>query len=141
MGVHPISSSYEEQRTPSRTKAEERVHLLQRASSETFVTSTIIDPPFIWGRSKYERVHCTRALSLRNLVSGYECGRVFPAGVGPGSPSRDALCCLRDSACRLRRGAEDDGVPSCAPLPSPNLVPFGMVAARERQGVLSRRAW
>ena len=31
-----------------------------------------------------------RALSLRNLVSGYECGGVFPAGVGPGSPSRDA---------------------------------------------------
>ena len=31
-----------------------------------------------------------RALSLRNLVSEYECGRVFPAGVGPGSPSRDA---------------------------------------------------
>ena len=30
------------------------------------------------------------SLSLRNLVSGYECGRVFPAGVGPGSPSRDA---------------------------------------------------
>ena len=29
-------------------------------------------------------------LSLRNLVSGYKCGRVFPAGVGPGSPSRDA---------------------------------------------------
>ena len=32
----------------------------------------------------------SRALSLRNLVSGYECGRVFPAGIGPGSPSRDA---------------------------------------------------
>ena len=32
----------------------------------------------------------SRALSLRNLVSEYECGRVFPAGVGPGSPSRDA---------------------------------------------------
>ena len=32
----------------------------------------------------------SRALSLRNLVSGNECGRVFPAGVGPGSPSRDA---------------------------------------------------
>ena len=31
-----------------------------------------------------------RALSLRNLVSGYECGRIFPAGVRPGSPSRDA---------------------------------------------------
>ena len=32
----------------------------------------------------------SRALSLRNLVSGNECGRVFPAGLGPGSPSRDA---------------------------------------------------
>ena len=32
----------------------------------------------------------SRVLSLRNLVSGYECGRVFPAGVGPGSPSRDS---------------------------------------------------
>ena len=32
----------------------------------------------------------SRALSLRNLVSGYECGRAFPAGVGPGVPSRDA---------------------------------------------------
>ena len=30
------------------------------------------------------------ALSLRNLFSGFECGRVFPAGGGPGSPSRDA---------------------------------------------------
>ena len=36
-------------------------------------------------------VPLSRALSLRNLVPGYECGRVFPAGVGPGSPSRDAL--------------------------------------------------
>ena len=35
-------------------------------------------------------IHTSRALSLRNLVSGYECGRAFPAGVGPGSPSRDA---------------------------------------------------
>ena len=35
--------------------------------------------------------HPSRALSLRNLVLGYECGRVFPAGVGPGSPSRDAV--------------------------------------------------
>ena len=39
--------------------------------------------------TKFEVSH-TRALSLRNLVSGYECGRVFPAGVGPDSPSRDA---------------------------------------------------
>ena len=28
----------------------------------------------------------------------------------------------------------EDGVARCAPLPSPNLVPFGRVAARERQG-------
>ena len=32
-----------------------------------------------------------RALSLRNLVSGFECRRVFPAGVRPGSTSRDAV--------------------------------------------------
>ena len=39
-------------------------------------------------------IHChyfvPRTLSLRNLVLGYECGKVFPAGVGPGSLSRDA---------------------------------------------------
>ena len=29
-----------------------------------------------------------RVLSFRNLIPGYECRRVFPAGVGPGSPSR-----------------------------------------------------
>ena len=31
-----------------------------------------------------------RTLSLRNQVLGYECRRVFPAGVGLSSPSRDA---------------------------------------------------
>ena len=30
-----------------------------------------------------------RAFFRRNLVSGYECGRVFPAGVGPSSPLRN----------------------------------------------------
>ena len=35
----------------------------------------------------------------------------------------------------------DDGVFMCAPFPSSNLVAFGRVAARERQGALSRRAW
>ena len=39
--------------------------------------------------SKY-CIYYSRALSLRNLFSRYECERVFPAGVGPGSPSRDA---------------------------------------------------
>ena len=32
----------------------------------------------------------SRALYLRNLVSGYEYGRALLAGVEPGSPSRDA---------------------------------------------------
>ena len=35
-------------------------------------------------------IHTFRALSLLNLVSGYEFRRIVPAGVGPGSPSRDA---------------------------------------------------
>ena len=34
-----------------------------------------------------------------------------------------------------------DGVSRCAPLPSPNLVPFGRVVAHERQGALSWRDW
>ena len=42
------------------------------------------------GDNDFSVEQTSRALSLRNLVSGYECGRVFPAGVGPGSPSRDA---------------------------------------------------
>ena len=41
-------------------------------------------------RSRAESATVSRDLSLRNLVSGYECGRVFPTGVGPGSPSRGA---------------------------------------------------
>ena len=87
-----------------------------------------------------------RALSLRNLASGYECGRVFPAGVGPGSPSRDAANWLPSRfslsvETRRRYGWFEDGVPRCAPLPSSNLVPFRRVAGRERQGALSRRAW
>ena len=33
----------------------------------------------------------SRALSFRNLVLGYECGRVFPKGVVLNSTSRDAM--------------------------------------------------
>ena len=90
----------------------------------------------------------TRARSLRNLlVSGNECGRVFPAGVGPGSPSRDAANCLPSRfslsvETRRRYGWLRMMVfPGARLFPSPNLVPFGRVAARERQGALSRRAW
>ena len=89
-----------------------------------------------------------RARSLRNLlVSGNECGRVFPAGVGPGSPSRDAANWLPSRfslsvETRRRYGWLRMMVfPGARLFPSPNLVPFGRVAARERQGALSRRAW
>ena len=50
-------------------------------SSHSFWTSSSLDVP----------AGASRALSLRNLVLGYECGRVFPAGVGLGSHSRDAV--------------------------------------------------
>ena len=100
-------------------------------------------------------IHCpatshvsSRARSLRNLlVSGNECGRVFPAGVGPGSPSRDAANWLPSRfslsvETRRRYGWLRMMVfPGARLFPSPNLVPFGRVAARERQGALSRRAW
>ena len=90
----------------------------------------------------------SRAHSLRNLlVSGNECGRVFPAGVGPGSPSRDAANWLPSRfslsvETRRRYGWLRMMVfPGARLFPSPNLGPFGRVAARERQGALSRRAW
>ena len=79
------------------------------------------------------------ALSLRNLVSGYECGRVFPAGVGPGSPSRDAANWLPPRfslsvETRRRYGWLRMMVfPGARLFSSPNLVLFGRVAARERQ--------
>ena len=66
--------------------------------------------------------------SLRNLVSGYECGRVFPPGVGPGSPSRNAANWLSSRVSRSVAAAvwlAEDGVPRCSPLPCSNLVPFG----------------
>ena len=45
--------------------------------------------------------------SLRTLVLGYKCERTFPAGVRPGSPSRDAANWLSwrfGRYDRLRRG-------------------------------------
>ena len=43
------------------------------------------------------------ALSLRKLISGYGCGRVFPADVGPGPPSRNTTNWL---SSRLSRSVE-----------------------------------
>ena len=64
------------------------------------------------------------------MVSGYECERVFPAGVWLGSPSRDVANWLssglsRSVETRWRYGWLRMVFPVCAPLPSPNLVPFG----------------
>ena len=87
-----------------------------------------------------------RALSLQNLVSGYECGRVFPAGAGPGSPSRDAANWLPSRfslsvETRQRYGWLRMVFPGARLSQAPIWCPSRGVAARERQGALSRRAW
>ena len=84
--------------------------------------------------------------SLRNLVSGYEVGRVFPAVVGPGSPLRDAANWLpsrfgQSVEMRRRYGCLRMVFPGVRLFRALSLVPFGRVAARERQGALSQRAW
>ena len=89
----------------------------------------------------------TRALYPRNLVSGYECGMVFPAGVVPGSPSRDAAKWLPS---RFSLSVETwrwyDWLRMVSPgarlFRAPIWCPSGGVAARERQRALpSRRVW
>ena len=117
---------------------------------------TVLEPQWVFRgqvtcsplRTDYIFMYTSRARSLRNLlVSGNECGRVFPAGVGPGSPSRDAANWLPSRfslsvETRRRYGWLRMMVfPGARLFPSPNLGPFGRVAARERQGALSRRAW
>ena len=84
----------------------------------------------------------SRTLSLRNLVSGYERERVFPAGIGSGSPSRDAANWLSADRLRRRGGMVGGGWYSQARASSE--LQFGAlreVAARERQEAMSRRAW
>ena len=56
-----------------------------------------------WSSLSPLTLQASRALSLRhdNLISAYECGRVFPAGVGPGSPLRDAANWLSSRLSRL----------------------------------------
>ena len=61
--------------------------VVTRTKREIFVVSTHFSPL----PQRFDIRYTSRALSLRNLVSGYEYGRVFPAGVGPGSPSRNAV--------------------------------------------------
>ena len=78
----------------------------------------------------------SRAFCLRKLISGYGCGRVFPADVGPGPPSRDAANWL---SSRLSRSVETRRpygwarmVFSCArPLRAPIWCPSGGGSTRE----------
>ena len=79
-------------------------------------------------------------LSLRNQVSGYECGRVFPAGVGLGSPPRDAASWLPSRfslsvETRRRYGWLRIVVPGAHLFRAPIWCPTGGVAARERSTV------
>ena len=75
--------------------------------------------------------------TCRNLISRYECRRVFPAGVGPGSPSRDTANWLssrlgRTVETRRRYGWLRLVFTRCASLPSSNLVcPLGGGGTRE----------
>ena len=79
-------------------------------------------------------VHYLFKTSIRHRVSPVfigSCNCVPMAFIAESSPAQG-----QEAAVWLA----EDGVPRCAPLPSSNLVPFGRVAARERQGALSRRA-
>ena len=89
----------------------------------------------------------TRALSLRNLVSRYECRRVFPVGVGPVLPSRDAAKWLPSRfslsvETRRRYGWLRMVFPGARLVRALIWCPSRGVAARERQRALpSRRVW
>ena len=85
-------------------------------------------------------------ISLRNRVLRYERGRVFPAGIGLDSPSRDVANWMSSQFSRpaetrwWRYGWLRKVFIRCA---SPGLQ-FGAlrkVVVCERQGVLSRKAW
>ena len=85
-------------------------------------------------------IYISRALSLRNLVLVYECGRVFPAGVGLDPPSKDATNWLssrfgRSVEKRQRSGRLRIVFTRCASF-MPQLGPPQEVIICERQGAL-----
>ena len=87
----------------------------------------------------------SRALSLRNLVLGYECERVFSAGVGLGSPSTDTANCLslrlgRSVETRRRYGWLRMVFPGECLFRAPIWCPSGSGSTREARK-LSQRAW
>ena len=91
--------------------------------------------------------HTSRALSLRNLVLGYKCKRVFPASVRPGSRHLREMHptdCLHDSAGRLRHGGGmlwlvEDSVSQVRAFSEFQFGALREVVIRERQRPLSRR--
>ena len=98
------------------------------------------------GMLKVPAVREIQQTNIHNIVpspSGtwfWRMKRVFPAGVGPGSPSRDtAAGCIRDSAGRLRRGGGMVGCGLGSQMRTSSELPFGdlrEVVAREGQGAL-----
>ena len=61
-------------------------------ASDTFCIEHVHSIPFHTKRETH-MVKSEKAASVTGttLMTTYECGRVSPAGVGPGSPSRDAV--------------------------------------------------
>ena len=76
-----------------------RLNLVRHVKCLTFL-HRIFEAEFVFARNKKSSLLTSNFTSRTtlftfdlislHLVSGYECGRVFPASVGPGSPSRDA---------------------------------------------------
>ena len=98
-----------------------------------------------WCLYWYELQFLLVPLSLRNLVLRYECGRVFPADVGTGSPSRDAANWLPSrfslsAETRRQCGWLRIMFPGAHLFQAPIWCPSGGVATRETQGALPRRA-
>ena len=101
-------------------------------------------PPFT-AKSLKENIHLIPlSLSLLDLVLEYECGRVFPAGFGPGSPSKYAANWLSSRFSRSIETRRWYGwlrivFTRCA-FSELQLGALREVVARERQGALSWKA-
>ena len=83
-------------------------------------------------------------LPLKHVFRVYECRRIFPAGVGPDSPSRDATLSTqfsRSIQTRRRFGWLRIWCPLGAPLTERQFGVLREKVACERQVTLSRKAW
>ena len=109
---------------------------------QNLLSKATLDPLIV---NENQHIHPPGAISLRNLVSGYECGRVFPAGVGPCSPTGYVTKWMPSQLSRLvETQRRYDSLRGCSQVrTSSELQHYALreVVARERQGTLSRRAW